>query len=767
VRNWLILVGATAVAGFFALTNERSVDAPTSISMSASTGEPSAAVPSPAVAVRGREGFVGSQACRRCHEAQSDAYFGSHHAKALVTPGTELEKTHFDAQHLTSKLGGKTEFSLQRGAPLVTTPVTDGKTATFPIKYVSGVWPLEQYVVATERGKLQSLGVVWDSRAPEAGGGQWFHVYGKAGIAPTDQLFFSAPAQSWNHICADCHSTWVERRYDVTADSFDTRWAELSVGCEACHGPGAEHVRTAKTATSQRPPAAFPVRLKSAEPWLPSATGSPSPRAPDAVQVEVCAPCHSRRTPLKEGFLASDPFLDSFQPDLLRPARYHPDGQVEGEVYEWGSFVQSRMYRAGVTCSDCHDAHSGKLMAPGNALCVRCHEPRRFDVATHSHHEAGIGAKAPRCIDCHMPPATFMQIDERRDHSIRIPRPDLSVEHGTPNPCNGCHDRKSATWARDAVASWTHGSAPRPHFVEALAKDRRGALDAPRALRILGANAQAPAIARATALERLGRYSGDKPRQALQSALASPDGLVVYGAVLGAAQLPPQQRVDLLLPVLEHPLRAVRVAAGKALAGAANANLPPWARAALDRAFAEVRQSFAVGASQPQTHVEQSAFELARGRLGEAEASLQTALRLQPCLAEAQLNLADLARQRGDEAAAERAIRATLQCNPQYAAAHHALGLWQIRAHRANEAIPSLRKASQLVPDEPRFSYVLAVALASNGERGEAIRILEATLAARPNDARSLQALVTYLREAGEGERAGEIQRSLDALLGE
>jgi tetratricopeptide (TPR) repeat protein len=767
LRNWLLLLAAATLAAWLALTNGRADSLATSPSARAlGAVEPlsSPAAPARPSAIRAREGFVGSQGCAPCHQAQSEAYFGSHHAKALVVPRPELEKTQFDGRQLTSKLGGQTEFSLQDGAPVVTTSIASGKVATLPIKYVSGVWPLEQYVVATERGKLQSLGVVWDSRTLEAGGSQWFHVYGKAGVSPNDPLFFTAPAQNWNHVCADCHSTWVERRYDATTDSFDTRWAELSVGCEACHGPGAEHVRTAKTATPQHPPAALPVRLASAAPWAPSATGSPVPRARDDVEVEVCAPCHSRRTPLKEGFLASDPFLDSFQPDLLRPARYHADGQVEGEVYEWGSFLQSRMYHAGVTCSDCHDAHSGKLLAPDNALCGRCHEPRRFDVPAHSHHEGGAAARAPRCIDCHMPPATFMQIDERRDHSLRIPRPDLSVEYGTPNACNGCHGEKSATWARDAVAKWTHGSTPRPHFVEALAKDRQGALDAPRALRALGANAQAPAIARATALERLGSYAGDQTRQALQSALASSDGLVVYGAVLGAAQLPPPQRLALLLPVLEHPLRAVRVAVGKALAGAPIASLPERARVALDRAFAEVEQSFVVGASQPQTHVEQSAFELARGRLQQAEVSLQTALRLQPCLEEAQLNLADLARQKGDEAAAERAIRATLQCNPQYASAHHALGLWQIRARQGKAAIPSLRKAARLVPHEPRFSYVLAVALASTGERDEAIRTLEATLDARPNDANSLQALATYLREAGESERSKEIGRRLNEL---
>jgi len=219
--------------------------------------------------------------------------------------------------------------------------------------------------------------------------------------------------------------------------------------------------------------------------------------------------------------------------------------------------------------------------------------------------------------------------------------------------------------------------------------------------------------------------------------------------------------------VLEHRVRAVRMAVGKALAGVPVAGLAGSARAALERAFVEVEQGFDLSASRPETQVERSAFELARGKLSEAEASLQRALRLQPCLAEAQLNLADLLRQRGDEAGAERAIRATLTCNPQNAAAHHALGLWQVRAHQSQAAIVSLKKAVELVPSDPRFSFVLAVAIAGSGDRDEAIRVLEASLKNRPNDANSLGALAGYLREAGQRERSAEIRQRLDKLLRE
>ena len=765
MRSWLIFSSGFVLAVLLVLVARRARDVelahPSSATVSSlrnsAVAAPSPTAPGP---LRTREGFVGSATCAPCHQAESEAYLGSHHARALMAPSPELAKTRFDGAHFSARLAGATQFSLKDGAPFASTPLAGGHRASFPIAYVSGVWPLEQYVVATERGKLQSLGVVWDSRTARDGGSKWFHVYGQDGILPGDPLYFTAPAQNWNHVCADCHSTGVERRYDVSADSFDTRWAELSVACEACHGPGAEHVRSAKVGAPSR----FAVQLERSEPWLPSATGSPTPRAQGNVEVEVCAPCHSRRTPLKEGFVASDPFLDSFEPDLLRPGRYHADGQVEGEVYEWGSFLQSRMYRSGVKCSDCHEPHTAKLYASGNALCVRCHEPSRFDVASHRHHE---GAAGPRCIDCHMPPTTFMQIDERRDHSIRIPRPDLSVEYGTPNACTGCHAQKSAVWARDWLVKWFPTSTKRAHFVEALGRDRKGTLDAPSALRKLIDDLSVPSIARATALERVGNYATDKTLRSLRAALESPEPLVVYGAVLGAAELPVPERARLLVPLLEHRLRAVRIAAGRALASTPRAHLSASARASLERAFAEVERSFDVSASRPEAHVERSAYELARGKLAEAEGSLQIALRLQPCLVEAYLNLADLSRQRADEAAAQRALRSALACNPQSAAAHHALGLWQIRAGQAKPALASLKKAVELAPAEPRFSYVLAVALAGGGDRSAAIHELTRALGVRPNDANALRALAGYLREAGQLERAAEVRQTLDALLRE
>jgi predicted CXXCH cytochrome family protein len=710
-----------------------------------------------------REQFVGSAACAPCHAAEAAAYAKSHHAGALVP----LTRARFDAQlaspTFSTPLGGSTRFAARGAAIEVTTPDGAGRTATFPVVYAAGVGPLEQFVVATERGKLQTLGVSWDSRAATNGGGRWFHVYGSRGIAPKDELFFTRPAQNWNHVCADCHSTLLERRYDAAKDAFETRWAELAVGCEACHGPGAEHVRAVRAGGAQAAPYAstFTAELSRAEPWAPSSTGSPTPRAQDGKEVEVCAPCHSRRQPLREGFVAGDPFLDSFEPELLRAGRYHADGQVEGEVYEWGSFLQSRMYAAGVRCSDCHEPHSATLRAEGNALCTRCHAAARFDVPAHSHHAGGA---APRCVDCHLPKATFMQIDERRDHSIRIPRPDASVEFGTPNACNACHTKEPATWASTTLAGWFPAAAARPHFVAALGRDRRGTLDAPNALAELAADGAAPPIARATALERLGHFPSRRVATVLRTALASSEPLVVYGAVLGSAQLPVDERVPLLLSVIEHPRRAVRIAAAKELADVPFGDVERPLQSALERAFAEVEQSFALSASRPDSLVERSAFELARGKVDVAERCLKAALALAPCHAPAHLNLADLARARHDEVTGERELEAALECEPENAVAHHALGLAKVRAGDKRAALASLARAVALAPDQARFAYVLAVAKADGGDLQGAVDVLETALGRHPNERELLQALTGYLQALDQKERAAAVAEKLRQL---
>lgn len=761
MQTSLILACALVAACLSAISCDLQPNADRTRRMPLAASSPSAALSAKADAPSegDRHGFVGSTACVGCHRAEAEAHASSHHARALRATTGDEDKARFDGSHFSTARGGATKFRLNEHSPEVQTLLSKGTIGSLEAPYVSGVWPLQQFVVAGARGKLQSLGVAWDSRSMSEGGSRWFHVYGPDGITPDDPLFFTRATQNWNHMCADCHSTHVARDYDVNTDSFDTQWSELSVGCEACHGPGAAHVQSAHADPTH------PVRLARtfgpSEPWFPSVTGSPTPRPRNENPVETCAPCHSRRTPLAEGFVADDTLLDHFEPELLWPGRYHADGQVEGEVFEWGSFIQSRMYASGVTCADCHDAHSGKLRASGNDLCGGCHDASKFSTSAHTRHS---GINAPLCVDCHMPPATFMQIDERRDHSIRIPRPDHSVKFGTPNACSGCHSDKSPTWARDWTQRWYPGLEQRPHFVEALFKDRSGAPDAAAALRHLAADTTAPTIARATALERLGRYPTPPTLEALRKGVSAADALVVFGAVLGAGQLPPDTRASLLTPLIDNKKLAIRVAAAKALAGTSVAAQPSRATPALDRAFEEVQRSFDVNASRAETHVERAAFEQSRGALGSAATALETALRLEPCLVEAHLNVADLERQRGNEAHAQRAIRSALDCDERHPGAQHSMGLWHVRNGQLEQGVERLRRAVALAPNDSRFSYVLALALKAQGRTRTAIGVLEENVSRHPNDVESLRALVSFLQAEGDSTRAALARAALQKV---
>jgi predicted CXXCH cytochrome family protein len=208
----------------------------------------------------------------------------------------------------------------------------------------------------------------------------------------------------------------------------------------------------------------------------------------------VCAQCHARRGQIAEGYSAGNPFLDYYRPALLTNPLYYADGQQRDEVYNWGSFLQSKMYASGVTCSDCHNPHSGKLRAEGNTLCATCHLPSRYDSATHHHHRTGSAAAV--CIACHMPTTTYMVIDPRHDHSLRIPRPDLSVKLGTPNPCNGCHTNRDARWAATQVNQW-YGHDPKGYqrFAAAFFAANSGALDAQAQLQTIAGDSAQPPIA--------------------------------------------------------------------------------------------------------------------------------------------------------------------------------------------------------------------------------------------------------------------------------
>ena len=359
---------------------------------------------------------------------------------------------------------------------MVRTDGHDGALHEYPIAYTFGVYPLQQYLIAMPRGRLRALGIAWDSRPKDQGGQRWFHLYPDQKLPAGDRLHWTGPDQTWNYQCADCHSTDLKKNYDLAANSYATGWTDVDVSCEACHGPGSRHVAWA-TSGDKADPKDRPDRMGLAD-WLKATDHGRWEMNPEtgiarrteklsSNELDTCAACHSRRKVIARTPTPGEPYLASYLPVLLEPGFYYADGQIDGEVYEYGSFLQSRMHAAGVTCSDCHDPHSAKLRASGNTLCAQCHSPAKFDVAEHHQHQPG-GAGA-QCVNCHMPTRTYMVVDVRRDHSLRVPRPDLSVSLGTPNACTQCHAERSAQWAAERVAGWyPRGRQTTPHYGIAL-----------------------------------------------------------------------------------------------------------------------------------------------------------------------------------------------------------------------------------------------------------------------------------------------------------
>ena len=716
--------------------------------------------------------FVGSGACQSCHAGEADAWRQSHHRAAMAAASDSTVLGNFNGGSL--RVGAITNsFFKRNGRFFARTDGPDGRLADYEIKYTFGVYPLQQYLIAMPGGRLQALTLAWDSRASNEGGQRWFPLYPDS-RSSDDELHWTRPAQNWNFMCADCHSTAVRKNYDITSDAFQTKWSEISVGCEACHGPGSRHLAWAaehrRGRASNDTTLGLTARLdeRHGVTWTVNAsTGNAMrsrARATDR-EIQVCAQCHSRRRQLADGYVPGKPFYDFYRPALLTSPLYHADGQQREEVYEWGSFLQSRMNAHGVTCSDCHEPHGGKLRAPGSAVCAQCHSSTKYDSRAHDHHPADRGR--PSCLSCHMPSANYMQIDSRRDHSFRVPRPDLTVQLGTPNACASCHADRGARWSAAQVTAWRSGDTSAigfQRFALAFALADAGVADASRLLGEVVRDTTQPAIARATALSDYPARDDRESLDVLSLGLNDPDPIVRLGALQGVSRLPTERRAALATPLLLDSTRAVRLEASTLQSGSAfqsSAQQSAFERSA--REYVAVQQ---YNADRADARTNLGTFYAEHGDLARAEAELRAAIRLDPFFPPAYANLADVLRAAGAarDGEAEQVLRAGLSRAPSDAGLRHALGLALVRLNRHDEALVEFRRAAQLSPGNTRFGYVYAVALNSAGKIKESIAELDRVLTVDPRDRDVLSALVAYHAAQGEGILAKKYEAQLQGL---
>jgi predicted CXXCH cytochrome family protein len=751
----MMSAAAIVLAGYYSFA-PRSSSGPGSVASPATNDPPS---------------YVGATACGQCHQTQLKAWIGSHHDLAMQEATERSILGDFNGAKFTHH-GIESVFFQQAGKYFVHTEGPDGQPADFEIRYTFGIYPLQQYLIAFPGGRLQALGIAWDARPQADGGQRWFHLYPDERIAPNDPLHWTGLYQNWNLQCAECHSTNLRKGYDASTRTYRTTFSEMNVACEACHGPGSRHVAWARRSPSVDPAPAgkgLVVLLHSRwdTAWRFAESSGPIARRdtpPEPALMNVCAACHARRSMLAQRDRPGAPLADTHHLAMLTPPGYHADGQQRDEVYTWGSFLQSRMFRNGVTCMDCHEPHALKLRADGNAVCGRCHDPAAFDTPRHHFHPAGSPGAA--CVECHMPAQIFMVIDARRDHSFRIPRPDISAAIGAPDSCTMCHAPRDAAWAAEVMDRW-YGARwrSRPqHGPTVHAGLTRGARALPSLLELARDPTYAPVV-RATAATAAQPHMRPALLPLVRALLRDPDPSMRIAALGLLEPFAPATRLDAAGALLGDSVRGVRFEAARLLADIPDAQFPPAQRAIRDTAMHDYIESLKQNADWPAANVNLGNLHLRQGRPFEALLAYREALVLDPKFVGAYVNLADLHRQEGHDAEAEKVLRRGLEVLPRSVELHYGLGLCLVRTGDSAGALRALREAAEAGSDNPRYAYVYAIGLHSAGRPSEAVAVLRAANARHPDNPDILGALISLARERGATSDALAYARQLAEVL--
>ena len=684
--------------------------------------------------------FVGTQACAACHQEQFNGWQSSHHRHAMEVPDQDSVLGDFNDARF-DYFGTRSHFFTRDGKYFVETDNADGQLQTFQVAYTFGWYPLQQYLIAFPDGRLQALSLSWDSRPAAAGGQRWYHLYPDEEVTADDPLHWTGAFQNWNSRCASCHSTSLTKNYSAGSNTYSTRWEEVTVGCEACHGAGSRHIAWSGGDTTIADKGLL-TNLRKV--WEPVGGARPIPQQVDqplSGQLQVCSGCHSRRTELQQPDVAAS-YFGNYALSPLLDGLYFADGQIHEEVYETGSFLQSRMHQNHVSCTNCHDPHSGGLRATGNALCGQCHQADRYDNRAHHFHDAGSGGA--RCINCHMPERTYMGVDARRDHSFRVPDPAASLRFGTPNACTQCHKDRTDQWAAQVITRQTGRKEPWYPHTALLAGAHANELSRVADLAEYASDAGRPAILRAIAIQESGRFPSRQQLDAASEQLLSADPLIRAGAVAALAQSPASERLARLKPLLNDPAKSVRIAVARQLVDILASQQSAEVRPALEKLFDEYTASLLYNADMPESMSDLALFRAAQGDVAGAEQALMHARRLSPRYLPALLNLSDLYRARSRDDLGEPLLREAVMEYPQSGDAHHMLGLLLVRTGRRTDAIAELRAAATLAPGNPQYLLVYAVALVETGSPAEGIRVLEGAAQRFPGNTGISDALRAY-----------------------
>jgi len=652
--------------------------------------------------------FVGSSKCGTCHKIAYEKWRGSHHDLAMDVATVETVLGDFNTSYTDPYNGVTSRFFTSDNKYFVETEGPGGKPGTFEITHTFGVFPLQQYLVPFPGGRMQCLNIAWDVRE-----GKWYRLPPYEVQGSDDWLHWTRGGQTWNGMCAECHSTRLQKGFDVDSGNYETSWVEIDVGCEACHGPGSKHVDWADLPALARP------QIDNFQ--LPVKTGN----LQNTSQVAICAPCHSRRFQLGDNTHDQGELLDKMVPSLLTEGLYYADGQILDEVYVYGSFSQSKMYQHGVKCSDCHDMHSLAIHKPKNELCTDCHRAEVYDSEAHHFHKKEYKGKESEgylCVKCHMPGKVYMGADYRPDHSLRIPRPDLSMSIGTPNSCSaaGCHDDKPVEWSNDHYTKW-YGESKKPHYGELLTAGRAGKPGSEADLINLAEDALIPPIVRATALSLLQNYPVEVSLDTMKKSLDNENALLRYTAIRSLDNLDEESVLQLIAPKLYDKVKAVRIEAGQRMASIPEEKIRPEDREVLRATIEEYRQAMLYNADFAAQRYNLGNLAKDVGEPEKAVEYFRQAIAIDDQFYPAKVNLAMAYNSSGENEKAEKLLREVVSDQPELYQVAYSLGLLLGEMDKYGEAAEFFAKAADGMPgySRPRYNEGLAYLKLQKWSEGE------------------------------------------------
>jgi len=631
------------------------------------------------------ESFLGDKTCKECHADQFEEWKGSHHDKAMQIANDRTVLADFNDKVFVSQ-GVKSRFFKENDEFYVNTEGPDGTYQTYQIIYTFGIEPLQQYIVKFPDGHYQCLRTAWDTEK-----NKWFDLYPDFKVVHSEWLHWSRGGLNWNNMCADCHSTNVRKNYDYNTHSYNTEYSIINVSCEACHGPGKEHVNEVNRLGESY--------TNSNSLYMTSDT------APKEL-VDQCARCHMRREQITSNYNYSGTLLDHYSPQLIDANLYYPDGQIKDEVYVYGSFLQSKMYQNDVSCNNCHNSHSLKLKKEGNSLCTQCHVDEKYNTSEHHFHK--MNTDSSKCINCHMTGKVYMGNDYRRDHSFRVPRPDLSLKYGSPNACTQCHTDKDDKWAWKEYKK-LYGEIDTLRTSDKLAHGLSNASNGHKSLMQLVEDKNQPNIIRASAVQALANYEVQNSIEKYLSYLNDKSPLVRAATldVLGSVNMSDYSHT--LLPMLEDPKRSVRIKAFFALGSIDEQSIPVRYKTTYNNVKEEFLTNLNTNSDFVGSRVKKADFFLKKGNIEDGIKLYESALQIDNLNNQLRFTLANLYYRNGSFDKAEELFLTVISNEPTFGPTYYSLALLYAELERTDEAINKMELALKYNPNNIRIYYNLSL----------------------------------------------------------